>query len=277
MASPDLVWPLLVSAQRVAWLLCALIVAGAFTAWWLSVDAAARRSTKQAVVPRLSPMVWLDNGGGNVGKAWRSDVRGYRSPLLFALPTPPGFSCEALAGPCVENFKRSPVTASETRPSDSDIVSVAVIPRTTARDFAAAGDGLTMPPMDISTPEEINPPATDSVFVLVWQPDGQRPSNRILPAGRRESLPGEPSWEVVARIDLDARGWPDHVLLDRSSASSNRNPQIIRSIYGLNFGTNSAAHGRVTIRFEGTGSRPVSTNVPEGMLPAGLETGVGKP
>jgi hypothetical protein len=254
-ASPDFFWPLVVRVHRTANLVCALCVGLGGVAWWTWSEAGRpRRVDLKPVAPR---MVWLADRPADVAEAWRSDVRAISSPVLFALPTPLGFSRGALRDSAFGEPFEPAVSVPVSRQGFAAPTSlVARIARATPAEAAVAARALAWPQNGGFSHFNTTGP-TSPVIVVVWRSEGSPMQRHIVPITTNSVWADEQAWEAVARIDLDDHGWADRVLLEKATASSNRNALIVQLLRTLNFGSTGAREGRVAVRFEGNGARPV--------------------
>lgn len=244
LASPDFLWSWTVRVHRFAGALSALLVLLGAAAWWFGSDLAASNEPTRTVA--AARMMWLRDSDGTA--AWRVDARTLSSPVLFALPTPLGFSRGALsAGGSRKSATYVPTNGvlQATPPASM----VAEIPRTTPRDAAAAARALPLPAGEV----EAGASPTPSSIVVVGQFSGALPLARVVPWGTNTAFADSQTWESVARVNLDEQGWPVRVLLEKSSQVTNRNQQIVRMLRTMNFGATGAREGRVTVRYEGNG------------------------
>lgn len=260
LASPDFLWPFIVRLHRHANLLSLLFVAFGIAAWWTWAEAGRR--------PRLKPnpsaphMAWLAGVPADAAGAWRSDVRAFSSPVLFALPTPLGFSRGALSEP---GFAPPPgITTTNPLllelPAPTSLV--AQIARTAPGEAAAAARLLARP-QDGEPAGPAGPAGrTSSALVVVWQRPGAAAETRIMPVAVGSVWTDSPSWEAVARIDLDPRGWAERVLLEKSSAVTNRNAAVVQLLRTMNFGAAGPRTGRAAVRYEG--AAPAAAAPPNG-------------
>jgi hypothetical protein len=92
------------------------------------------------------------------------------------------------------------------------------------------------------------------VVFIVWQRDGVLPQTRIVPVASNSVWVDVQPWEALARMEINQDGWVDRLLLEKSTAGSNRNDLIARTLRTMNFGTNGARNGRASVRFDGGGS-----------------------
>ena len=251
-ASPDLVWPVVVQIHRHANLLCALLVVCGAVLWLMWADSPLRHR-KFFPAPPVVRMTWLADGPANEGGAWRSDVRAIASPILFALPTPLGFSRDALRP---AGLKPPPPSAA------SGFTPIYATPATTivAR-LAAPPLGETVAGFrSLPVPEALSSiadvrGATGPVLVVVAKLGGEIAVTRAIPVETNSIFADAQSWEAVARVDLDNSGWADRVLLEKSGAVTNRNASLVQLLRTINFGTNGARSGRVAVHYEATVAR----------------------
>lgn len=246
MASPDFIWPLVVRLHRHSDVLCALFVVAGFAAWWVWSEAGKPR--KAEVKPVVAQMTWLPSSPVESAGAWQSDVRAISSPVLFALPTPLGFSRGALAVPGLTPAP-APVTTNvliESLPAPTSLV--AQIERMTPGESAVAARSAVWP-RDI---EALAPAArTDRAVVVSWQAGSTAAQRRVVSAGTNGVWADIQSWEIVARLELDRHGWAESVLLEKSSLITNRNAAVVQMLRTMNFAAAGPGPARVVVRYEG--------------------------
>lgn len=240
LASPDLVWRWLLRAHRHAGAASLALVLLGTAAWWFLAPASG--DGKDAAGARTTRLTWIGHArGGHV----------ISSPVLFALPTPVGFSRDALAAgirPPPEPAASGPVNGLP----DASPSAVANITRTTPQQAAVSARRLAWP----ETEMEPTASAASPSVVVVGQFAGTVAQPRSIPAATNSVWMDAQSWEAVARVSLDEQGWPLRVLLEKATPATNRNLQIVHLLHTMNFGTVGARDGRVAVRYEGTGARP---------------------
>jgi len=262
MASPDVVWPWVVRMHRHANLLCGLFVLLGFTLWWLwSEDG---KPGKAATVPEVSRTVWIGGNTDRTGGTWRPDSRAAASPLLFALPTPAGFSRGALSESGL------PPPSVPAMPSIAPLipavptVEVARVERTRLSELAVAARALPWPRAESGNdiPSSVD---TSAVLVVVCLRDGAPARKIVVPAGTNAAWLDPQAWEAAARVGIDEHGWAGQVLLTRPTASTDRNAALVQLLRTTNYGTNGMQEARVTVRYDGRAE--ASQPAAEGAVP----------
>lgn len=247
MASPDLLWVWTVRVQRHAGLLSAVFVVAGLVLW--STLCAGRGPRPAVSRPAVSRAIWLGGDVGGAAGTWSAGARAVASPVLFALPTPFGFSRGAL-----DDVRRAPslpalesdLAPTSTRPA---AIAVARIERATPAELAVAARVLPWPRDDAAP----GPLATAAAPALVvsWRRDGAPNALALVPAGTNAAWYDTQAWEAVARVNLDEHGWAEHVLLTKPTPVTNRNAQIVQLLRTMPFGTNGARLARVAIQYDG--------------------------
>ncbi len=250
LASPDFLWPWTVRIHRHANFLSALFVVAGITAWWFWAESVKPR--KNPPVPAAARMVWLSEKPVNIEEAWRSDARAISSPVLFALPTPLGFSRGALSPAGLEPPPAPLDTNIALRGLPAPTSLVASIARTTPGEAAVAARSLDWP----SDKNETARAATSSVIVVVCQLAGVSTQTRIVPIETNSVWADAQSWDATARVSLDAQGWPERVMLTKPSSVTNFNEQLVRLLSTMNFGSAGSREGRVVVRCDGNPDAP---------------------
>lgn len=246
LASPDALWIWTVRLHRRADLLCAVVVAAGVLAWWGWVDLARVRPV--AARPDAARMRWLDARPASDASAWHTDVRAISSPLLFALPTPLGFSRDALAP---SGLKPPPPVATVAPMSPYLIAPSDVIARLERSDLLdqVPLNRLAPWPEPVSSASTVT--RTDGAVILAGTLAGRAPVSKLITLGTNQPALLDQPWEAVAQVRVDADGWIDHVLLEKPTASTNRNAAVVRLLRGVNLGRGGVAEGRVALRYEG--------------------------
>lgn len=171
--------------------------------------------------------------GGEV----QSDLRVMWSPVLFALPTPMGFSRAPAAGdghdrPRVQRPSLEPLLMP---PPSQQLAAVVPAPRLPALNQGALFrlDGAT--PVFTGMPVPTNTLVIDKLGGLAALACLEQP----LPA-----LPAEltaDSWTIAAALEVGREGRVQHVFLDTPSASPAFNEQLTRAFFGWRFAPSTAA------------------------------------
>lgn len=248
LASPDHLWPWVVRAHRHANLLCAAIVAIGISLWWLWSESGALRHPER--LPSPTRLTWLASRPVDVASAWRSDLRAVSSPVLFALPTPLGFSRDAL----VPSGRKPPppirlpsaIEPLHSVPTDT----IAQLGRSSLLDQVAMNRALAWPVSDATNVPAAAGRAKAEVILVCTRAEAPT-ETRTIALGTNQTVLLDQPWDAVARVSLDAGGWIERILLEKPTASSNRNAALVRLLRGLNFGPRGAPECRLALRFEG--------------------------
>ena len=217
--------------SRRLWWLAAPLAFVWFFFWGLLWDPAPY--TPLRGVPRFVPHArFLPGRTAAAGDEAQRDLRVMWSPVLFALPTPMGFSRTPAAGdghdrPRVQRPSLDPILLLP--PQDVNrgmVVSAAPVPAFAAGDHFNV-DGVT-PVFDAQ------PAATQALVVeLLGELAVVQPLEKPLPAVPPELAAD--SWGVSAQVDVGREGGVRHVFLDPPSTSTDFNVQLLQMIYRWRF------------------------------------------
>lgn len=254
LASPDLFWPVMVRIHRHSSALCVLFVACGIVLWLMWADSPLRHRKFIPPIPAVR-MTWLADGPANDGGAWRSDVRAIASPILFALPTPLGFSRDALRP---SGLKPPPPSVATGFTPIYATPATTIVARLAAPPLGETVAGFRSLPV----PEDRTQiggvrGATGSVLVVVAKLGRETAVTRAIPVEANSIFADAQSWEAVARVDLDNSGWADRVLLEKPGTVTNRNASLVQLLRTMNFGTNGARSCRVAVHYEAAVARTV--------------------
>jgi hypothetical protein len=221
-----------------------------FWGFWLKAGVAC----PSAAVPAVSEMSYapVQIGGATDGVP-PADLRVLWSPVLFALPTPMGFSRTALTN---DVGARPPLTP----PGDTAVFLDRAAP-TQAR-VAQMGQNMeelvfqssTSLPLRVSEEPVFGdkPAPTGETIQIEFAGDlaGRTFSRFGLPEDPR--VRGENAWEAGAYVEIGPDGRVRHVLLEEPSPSAKLNAMLVRAILGWQMdGPGGAVGGRVTLRHPG--------------------------
>ena len=229
------------SVPRLWWLAGPLAVAW-FALWglfWSPVPFVPLRS-----LPRFVPHArFLPGQSAIVDGAPQRDLRVMWSPVLFALPTPMGFSRTPSDGddhdrprvqrPSVEPLLLSPPLATS---------ATAMVPAVPLPIFS---DGARFQ-LDEAAPIFASLPALTNLLTIEIVGDlaDFQTLKKTLP-----TLPSElttDSWTVIAYVDLDRAGSVRHVFLDPPSSLAAFNAQLLQALYRWRFAAISTeVHGAI--------------------------------
>lgn len=249
-------WP------RQLWLLAVPLALVWFGFWGLLWSPEAY--TPQRHLPRFAPHArFLPGRTAAVGDEAQRDLRVMWSPVLFALPTPMGFSRTPAAGdghdrPRVQRPGLEPVLLSP--PQDADrgrVVSTISVPAFTAGDRFNVDEGV---PVFTTQPAITNMLLVELLGELAaLQPLGK--PLPVVPAGLAAD-----SWSMKVQIDIGREGSVRHAFLDPPSAAPEFNIQVLQAISRWRFAPLSAERqGSVRLYYAAT-PRPASS-VPEAAQP----------
>lgn len=193
----------------------------------------------------------------------QQDLRVMWSPVLFALPTPMGFSRTSATGegrdhprvqrPSVEPLLLQPAPVAAGAP----VVPVPAAP--------AFNDGVNF---RLAGPAPIFaavPPPTNSL-ALVWL--GGLAQAQAL----EKTLPALPpalvaeAWSILAHIEVNREGGVQHVFLDPPSASADFNAQLVQALYRWRFAA-SAAGVQGVVRLQNVAAHSILKSTPETAAP----------
>jgi hypothetical protein len=157
-----------------------------------------------------------------------TDLRVMWSPVLFALPTPMGFSrtpstSEGRERPRVQRPSLEP----QLMPSPQMASGKPVVPAPLRPTFK---DGVNFR-VDEETPVFTAPPLSANALAMELL-DGLASRRTAAPA--LPTLPAEltaDSWTVIAHLEIGRDGGVQHVFLDPPSASAAFNAQLVQSLY----------------------------------------------
>ena len=194
------------------------------------------------------------------GGAAQGDLRVMWSPVLFALPTPMGFSRAPSDGeghdrPRVQRPSIEPLLLSPP-PAMSASAVVTAVPLPTFADGAHFQ-------LDEAAPVFALLPANTNLLTveIVGDLAGFQALEKPLPV-----LPPEltaDSWTVIAHIDLDRFGNVRHVFLDPPSSLAAFNAQLLQALYRWRFAAiTTEVHGAIHLHHAAVGhpSPPASEN-----------------
>ena len=225
----------------------AALAIGWFGFWGLVLRPEPVRETERTPPP--APRVtYLPGTEGLGGRSAQADLRALWSPVLFALPTPMGFSRGATNSdvawrPPLQQTQSEPVLL--TRPPPAPAALMAVTPGLLAR-RAAAPPALVPaePPVFAGAPA-----ATGRVWQVVLGDGlaGIRWQQQPLPEAPAED--GESLWEAGAQLEISREGVVQHVWLDTPTASAQVNDLLLHALLGWRSVPEAKARsGRVVLR-----------------------------
>lgn len=228
------------SLRRV-WLLT-LPLSGLWFGFWLVIWQPESFTAPSAEPHFITHARYLPVRAASDGGEPQSDLRVMWSPVLFALPTPMGFSRAPAAG---DGHDRPRVQRPSLDPLLMPPPSVAKLaPVVPASKLPELNDGKNFR-LDGATPvfAEI-PAATNTLAIELLGALAQLHSlEQPLPP-----LPAElaaDSWAIVATLEVGREGRVQHVFLDPPSSSTNFNAELTQALYRWRFVPAAAAQGPV--------------------------------
>ncbi|TAN36319.1 MAG: hypothetical protein EPN23_08730 [Verrucomicrobia bacterium] len=240
-------WP------RRLWWLAAPLAVGWFAFWGFLWRPEAY--TPPRGLPRFASHArFLPGRATTAGSEVQRDLRVMWSPVLFALPTPMGFSRTPSTGesrdhPRVQRPGAEPLLMSE----PCAATNVAVV---SAPPLPAFADGVRFRLDDVRSVFADLPVITNALTVeLVGDLATIHTLEKTLPA-----LPAEladDSWTVIAYVDVGQAGEVRHVFLDPPSSVNDFNAQLLQALYRWRF-TPAAAdlHGAIHLHHAAAPQHP---------------------
>ncbi len=222
---------------RRLWLLTLPLAALWFGFWGLLWEPESFTAPREA--PRFTPHArFLPVRAPADGGEPQSDLRVMWSPVLFALPTPMGFSRAPAAGDGHDRPRvQRPTIEPQLMPPPPAALLTPVVPAPRPPEF---NDGVHFR-LDGATPAFAGlPAATNALTVEVL---GALADLRCL-ATPLPPLPPDlaaDSWTIAATLEVGREGRVLHVFLDPPSASAEFNAQLTQALFRWRFGTAAAA------------------------------------
>lgn len=190
-----------------------------------------------------------------------ADMRMIRSPTVFSLPTPIGFSRNSLEQPLLTP---PPVDIAAVPPAFR-IRNGEMDPNEGRSAMQGRPVGVALTPIELARPVVPSPTfvrrgtETNAAIQLIWM-DG-------LGANKSQAIPVEPGsiwddekpWEAIAVVVVDPEGSVNHIFIEKPTASAKRNLEFARLLRSLHVTpTGAAATGRLIARYNGRPSPPPS-------------------
>lgn len=232
-------------------------------ALWLGVASRAIPLTSMPALPRPSvPVISYLGDGERDARDLASDVRQIRSPVLFALPTPVGFSGPLLseAGglpppsmvpddpPRIRQLDQ-PFAASPFGASRRNLAQLMEVPRT-----------LPVPrPYDEVNDDVGRGSVSNHVFMVYWQDRPDR-APEAIPASGSEVWAGRSAWDMVLFVCFDEDGLITQVMVEKPSPYQDVTAAVLRIARGMTFG--SPMHGdcgHLVVVYQPAGARGGTT------------------
>jgi hypothetical protein len=239
--------------SRCLWLVAGMIATSWFGAWALLLSPASPRPARGvALVPRVVYLPSMSDAAAPTGVT--AEVRMLWSPVLFSLPTPLGFSRDALTnemrmrpplGPYAgfTNFlERAARTAPVIEPP----------PRVNLPEMAANALRAVVASEPLTPAFDLTAVSTSALFEIVLLDGlaGRKFAETRLPV--RPWVGGAKPWEAVAYLELDEAGRVVHVFLESPSPSDALNARLAQVLRAWRLAEpGSASSGRVLLRNKG--------------------------
>lgn len=255
LAAPDPLWVVSIRWARHDAALAVAVVLGLGALWWGYVELGAHSAVAKST-GRIVAIRWLPSTPVDSAHVWVEDVRAVASPVLFALPTPLGFSRSHLVWDAptlpVPDDRGTPPLPSSAWPTQA----LARLDAPTLAETVRFARRLDRIPATDTTQEAAMIAATGSVLVVVWERADGKTRTLTLPVEAGSVWVSEGPWEARARVRLDPDGWPDHILLENTGAGRNRETMLMQMLRQMNFGASPTRDGLLHVRYEG----PVAGN-----------------
>lgn len=252
LAAPDWLWMVSIRIARHDATAAAAVMLLAAGLWWAFVEVGSGSGPLPA---KRSPLAirWMPSAPSETAHAWMEDVRGVSSPVLFALPTPIGFSRGQLQWDAPA-LSMDAVSGDPALPSSAwPIQSLARLDPPTLAETIRLARRLDRPRVD-GTPELVLPGPTGAVLVVVWERIDGVSRTLTVPVSSGSVWVADGPWEARAQVRVDGEGWPQHILLEDTGAGRNRETQLVQMLRQMNFGASTARDGSLYVRYEGAGS-----------------------
>ncbi len=225
------------------------------TSWWLGLPAVAMVRTGTEI--EHGPYVeYLPAPVREASDAMRAmDVREFRSPTVFSLPTSVGFSRDSLAQPLVTP---PPVALTSAPPvfRNRDENPAPRVMETHPEAVALRSPSSDAHPVQLLPTFARRDLDTNAVVQLIWLEELAASKPQTIAVAPGSVWDDEKPWEAVASVVVNPEGTLNHVFIEKPTASAKRNMEFARYLRAAHVEPSDGPRsGRVIARFNGRAAR----------------------